>query len=236
MPFDFKNYNTYSIDYTSLFNEINAKQILYNQELQIQYLSQWLQVLKYHDEVLIKQFNNQKSIKEYILKTQNEPETFQLPINWDSTKIMLHFRVSLANELLKDFYSQSEEFLLDNFIGEKQTVYWSEVKDNVDKYFAATAPVIIVPFLAGKTSLLVIDGNHRITYKKRYNISKITTLIMAEQSVIETKIFSSSFDEYYYIFHNEVNRIEHELKNGTSSEMELINKSFLMGKGYQFCD
>lgn len=81
---------------------------------------------------------------------------------------------------------------------------------------------------------MVIDGNHRITYKKRLNISKIPSLVMAEQSVIETKIFSSSFDEYYYIFHNEINRIEHELRNGSSSEMELINKSFLMGKGYQF--
>lgn len=236
MPFDFRNYKTYNIDYPALFDEINAKKIFSNRELQIQYISKWLQVLIHYDEILLKQFYDQNSIKEYILKMQNEPEIFQLPINWDSTNIMLHFRVSIANELLKDFHSQSEELFLEDFIGEKQTVYWSEVEDNVEKYFAANEPVIIVPFLSGKTSLLVIDGNHRITYKKRHNITIIPSLIMTEHLVIETKIFSSSFDEYYYIFHNEVNRIENELRNGTTSEAELINKSFLMGRGYRFFD
>ena len=82
--------------------------------------------------------------------------------------------------------------------------------------------------------MLVIDGNHRITYALENNISNIKTMTISEQSVIEQQLFSSTFEKLFYIFRNELCRFENETMEGNNNDRSLIEKSYLCNKRVQF--
>jgi hypothetical protein len=234
MPFDFANNKTYTIDYKGIFNEIMEQKILSDRALQFNYLNQWITVLKQHDDILMEQFSVEERILEFAIKIQSEPEIFQLPIHWKSSTMFLHFRVTIANSIIKDYYSKSEDIPIDEFQGKCQSIYWTKVEENVERYAGNNTPIITVPYLSGKCDLLVIDGNHRITHALKNNISNIKTMIISEQSVIEQQIFSSSFDKLLYVFNNELCRFGNETMEGKNNDWNLIEKSYLCGKGFQF--
>lgn len=234
MPFDFAKHKVYTLEYSRLFDEIMKQKILSNRVIQAQYLSQWMVLLKQHDNVLQKQFSTQKDISKFVVKIQSEPEIFQLPIHWKSATLFLHFRVSIANEISKVYYSQSELLPITEFQGNNQRVYWTRVEENVEGYAGNNQPIIAVPYFSGKYSLLIIDGNHRLTYSVNHNIENIQTLIISETSAIEQRIFSSSFDLLLYIFNNEIVRLESIVSEGTGNDLELLQKSYLCGRGFQF--
>lgn len=236
MPFDFVKHKNYTIEYTKILEELMEKKILLNKDIQYQYIMNWMTVLKHHDDILFNQFRNQDAIEEYIVKVRSEPEIFQLPVHWNNQTIFMHFRASIANEICKDYYSYSSEIPIEDFIGDDRGIWWTEVDDNVDGYVNNSTPVIAVPYFSGKANLLIIDGNHRITYHVRKHSSSVKTIIISEQSAIEYQIFTSSFDMMYYIFNNELVRYANSSAEGNKSDLELISKSFLSGKGFQFCD
>ena len=108
MPFDFMKHEVYTIDYDTLFDEIMEQNILSRKDLQSEYVRKWICILKHHDDILTKQFNNKRAIMDFIVKVQSEPEIFQLPIHWKfGGTTFLHFRVTIANEISKEYYSQS---------------------------------------------------------------------------------------------------------------------------------
>jgi len=210
------------------------QRVLSNNDIQAQYLSQWMSLLKKHDNILLNQFGTKKDIMEFVAKIQSEPEIFQLPIHWKNDTLFLHFRVSIVNKISKDFYSQSEWIPITEFQGNNQCIYWTKVEENVERYMEYAQPIIAVPYFSGKYNLLVIDGNHRLTYSTNHNIENIRTLIISETSVIEQQIFSSSFDLMFYIFNNELVRFGNITAEGKENDLKLIQKSYLCGKGFQF--
>lgn len=234
MPFDFIGYKPYSINYNSFFNELNLNRIFNDKNVQGQYLSRWMDVLKNHDSNLVKQLSTKEAIIEYRIKIQNEPEIFQLPITFSNNNILLHFRTSIANILSADYRTKSQLVPLEEFTRADGIIHWTPVNSNVDDYSKANNPILIVPYLNGKINYLVVDGNHRLTYKTQHNINQIYALIISEKSIIENSLFSSSFDKFYYIFNNEINHIGNETASGKYSDMQLMQKSFLMGNGYSF--
>jgi len=234
MPFDFTKHRVYTIDYCKIFEEIMEQRVLANNDIQAQYLSQWMRSLKQHDNILLKQFGTKKDIMEFVVKMQSEPEIFQLPIHLKSDTLFLHFRVSIVNEISKDFYSQSEWIPIAEFQGNNQCIYWTKVEENVEGYAGCVQPIIAVPYFSGKYNWLVIDGNHRLTYSVNHNIASIRTLILSETSAIEQRIFSSSFDLMFYIFNNELVRFGNITAEGKENDLKLIKKSYLCGKGFQF--
>ena len=210
------------------------QKILANADIQAYYMSEWLKVLKYHDEICTKQFTNKEAIREHLRKLKSEPEIFQLPIHWKNDTLFLHFRVSIANELCKEFYSQSQCTPITDFHGNSQCIYWTKVEQNVESYAGNKQPILAVPYFSGKNELLIIDGNHRLTYCVNHNVQSIRMLVISEKSVIEQKLFSSSFDEFLYIFNNEIYRLALETEKGNRNSLNLIQKSYLCGKGFQF--
>ncbi len=232
MPFDFMKNKVYTINYDEIFNEIMEKKILSRVDIQTDYLRQWMLTLKKHDSILIKQFNSKKAIMDYLVKVQSEPEIFQLPIHWKCGTTYLHFRATIANEIVKKFYSQSAEIPMEEFEGETQCIHWTKVEGDIEEYAASTQPILAVPYFSGKNNLLVIDGNHRLTYAVKHKFSHVRTLIISEQSVIEFKIFSSSFDMMLYIFNNELIRFGNRTAEGYNDDLLQLQKSYLCGSGF----
>lgn len=234
MPFDFTTYKPYSVNYEGMFNEINSKQILDDSYVQTHYLKRWREVLEKHDDIVTKQLSTPKAILEMQKLLQSEPEVFQIPMNFTNTEILIHFRVSIANKLIKNSKSAAQHIPLDEFTREDGAIKWTPVDTNVDKYANSKDPIIAVPFLNNKFNTLVIDGNHRLTYKTKNNIDDIRALIISEESVIDHLLFASSFDMYYYIMHNELNHMANATHRQNAKAMEIVHKSYLTDGKFKF--
>jgi hypothetical protein len=234
MPFDFVKYKHYSINYTDLFDRINSNRILNDAYVQTHYLKRWREVLEYQDAALTNQLSTEKSIFESNLRLQSEPEIFQIPIHYINTEVLLHFRVSIANSLIVNEKSKAQYIPLDEFIRRDGTIQWNPIDTNVDSYANVKEPIIAVPFLINQYNLLVIDGNHRLTYKTRNNIDNIHALIISEQTVIEHSLFSSGFDKMYYIMHNEINHMADATNHQNISAMQIVQKSYLTDGKFKF--
>jgi len=234
VPFDFVNFRHYSINYSDLFNEINSKKILSDKNLQIQYLKIWLKELKDCDDILKNQLNTSESISKLRLLLQLEPEIFQLPIDFEHNKILLHFRVTIANKIISDVKDKSQFIPLSEFIQKNSLFKWTPVNTNIESYSNSNEPIIIVPFLDRQYSYLVIDGNHRLTYKVKNNIDGIHALIISEQSVIEHSLFSSGFDKLFYIMYNELNHMANATHYKKENALQLVQKSYLKDGKFKF--
>lgn len=236
MPFNFAKYEHYSINFTELFKEINSKKILDDVNVQTEYLKLWKKVLVEHDAALTNQLASPRSILDLQLKLHSEPEIFQIPMNYKNTKVFLHFRVSIANKVIENEKSKGQRIPLDEFLRKDGTIKWTPVERSVDLHSILNSndPIIIVPFLSNQYNFLVIDGNHRLTYKAQNNIDEIYSLIISEQSVIDFSIFSSSFDKLYYIMHNEINHMANATHYQKLNAMQVVQKSYLTDGNFKF--
>lgn len=234
MPFDFINFRHYPINYSDLLNNINSKKILSDKHLQSHYLKRWMEELNYCDNILRKELNTNESITKLRLHLQLEPEIFQLPIDIETNKILLHFRVSITNEITSEAKPQSQLIPLSEFVQEKSEFKWTPVSTNVNSYSNSNEPIVIVPFLSGQYNYLVIDGNHRLTYKTKNNIDNILALIISEQSVVEHSLFSSGFDKLFYIMYNELTRMGNETHYNKANAFQLVQKSYLIDGKFKF--
>jgi len=234
MPFDFLNYRHYSINYSNLFNELNSQKFLSDENIQIQYLEKWMEALEYHDDIIKNELKTQESILKLRLKLQSEPEIFQLPVNHKNMDVLLHFRASIANGIFPK--SEGQFIPLDEFVRKKSQFKWTPVETNVDAYSNSKEPIIVVPFLNNQYKYLVIDGNHRLTYKTKNNIDDIHALGISEQTVIEFSLFSSTFDKFYYIMFNELNHMANATHYKKANALQLIQKSYLRDGKFKFLD
>lgn len=234
MPFDFLSQRHYSINYLDLFDEINSKEILNDKSVQTKYLMEWIKVLKESDNFITKELETKESIIKMNLLLQSEPEIFQLPINFQRNKILMNFRVSIANKIIGMSNVKSEFIEVNEFIEKDSNIYWTPINEYEVLNINSKEPIVIVPFLNGKYSYLVIDGNHRLTYKTKRNINDIRAFIIAEQSVIEHSLFSSGFDKLYYIMHNELNHMAEETESKNTNAFQLIHKSYLTDGNFKF--
>lgn len=234
MPFDFVNKELYKINYNNLFEEIMEKNILSDKILQYKYILEWINALKESDDIISKQLSTKKSVLEYMDNVQSEPEIFQFPILFRANTAFIHFRATIANQILEKFFSKFVNVPRDAFVGDNANIYWTEVEDSVELYSFNTKPIIVVPYLCGKYNYLVIDGNHRLTSLMQNNASFVRSMLLTERTVIVNELFSSNFDMLLYIFNNELCRFSNESVKINCNEYQLMNKSFLCGKGFQF--
>ncbi|MBY6931016.1 hypothetical protein [Clostridium botulinum] len=238
MPFNFSERKHYSIDYESLFNDINSKKILTNKRVQTEYVKAWINFLIKADQVVTEQLKTDQQILELNKHLLLEPEIFQLPMYHENNTIVIHFRASIANQIISEFKMKKDAQLIniDEFVKKDRRILWTHVNENVDSYANNQDPIIMVPFINGQYSNLVIDGNHRLTYKVKENIKSVPTLILAESSVIDYSIFSSTFDKYYYIMNNEFSYMNNESYNKNVDSYELMKKSYLADGKFKFKD
>ena len=66
MPFDFYNFEHYSINYTNLFYDLNCIETFNNKNIQSKYLNMWIKILEYHDRAITKQLNSKEDIIKYM--------------------------------------------------------------------------------------------------------------------------------------------------------------------------
>lgn len=236
MPFNFQQRKHYSIDYVSLFNELNSNKILNDEYIQCEYLKQWIKVLKDADRFIAEELKTKWGIKNLNLFLESEPEIFERTMTHKCGNIYIQFNASVANKITSDFekHKKIQTIDLQDFTKENSKVDWTPVKEDVNSYYAATSPIIMVPFLSGKYRWIVIDGNHRLTYKMKNNISQVDAILISEQSVIEKSVFPSGFDKFYYIMHNELNRMKVETDTKNTNALELVQKSYLVDGKFKF--
>lgn len=236
MPFDFCNYKHYSVNYLSLFNELNSNKILSDKNLQIEFLRSWMKHLKHADDTITNELKTQESIIKLRLLLQSEREIFQIPMYHQNNKIFIHFRVSIANQIMQEQQVSGEFIPLNEFTNKDGDIRWTPVETNVQSYSNPKKPILMVPFFNGQCNLLVIDGNHRLTSKLKYNINDVHALTISEQAVIECSLFSSGFDKLYYIMNNELCRMINETNSEMTDPIELVRKSYLNGGTFKFCE
>ncbi|MCY6485896.1 hypothetical protein OW763_16415 [Clostridium aestuarii] len=234
MAFDFLNFQYYSIDYLDLFNELNSKKILSNKNIQSEYLKLWMKNLEECDKIITNQLKKKEFILKVKLNLQLEPEIFQLPMVYENNKVFIHFRVSAANEIISKYKMKSKFVSLDEYVRKDSRINWTPVNSNVNSYSKSKEPIVMIPFLNGQYDFLVIDGNHRLTYKTKNNINDIEGIFFSEKSVIDFCLFSSVFDKLYYIMHNELNHMANATYLENEDVTQLLQKSYLKDGKFKF--
>ncbi len=233
MPFDFLELKHYEVDYKELFEELNSQNLFSDRNAQNMYFMRWMEELKNCDKVIRNELNSKEDILRLSMFLRNEPEIFQLPMNHINNRIYIHFRVSIANDIIKSHGDVSQYVELNEFRSSKSEIRWNPVDRHLTSQ-KRTDPILIVPYKNNQYNYLVIDGNHRITYKVNNMIDDIRATFLAEESVIDMEIFSSSFDKLYYIMMNEINHIAnlHHYKNYSAER--LLNMSYLVDGKFKF--
>lgn len=230
MPFDFVNRRHYSVDYEKLLDELNCHEFLNDKYVQSEYFKRWIETLMNADKVITEELKTKESILKISLLLESEPEIFQMPMHHKNNDILIHFRVSFTNRIVSEEQKESGGQLIDinEFTDKDASINWTPVEENIDSYANTKEPIIMIPFLTGRYRNLVIDGNHRLTYKVKNNINDIHALIISEQSVIEQSLFSSEFDKLYYIMCNELSRMYDETHSKNTNAIELVQRSYLV--------
>lgn len=234
MPFDFTTYKHYTINYVNFFNQLNSKKILNDSSIQTEYLLYWIKILNDDDKFITNQLSTQESIFYMRLQLQSQREVFQTEINNAGNKILLHFRVSYANEVIARYKNKSQKIPVNEFVKRNSEFKWNPVSTNVDCYSTCNDPIIIVPFFNLQHKYLVIDGNHRLTYKVKHSIDEIEAIIISEHTVIEFSLFSSGFDKHLYIMNNEIDRMSYLTNYENANALNLIQKSYFKDGVFKF--
>ncbi len=233
MPFNFITFEHYSIDYKRLFNELNSQKIFNDTLIQTQYLHNWMDVLKDCDNTTKRQLNSIPKILHLRSMLSSEPEIFQNPILHEDNTIFIHFRISIMKELVEESKYEGQPIELSEFTCENSEIRWNPVKGHLDDVYGEK-PIILIPFENNQYHHLVVDGNHRLTYKINNNQRSIKAIVFSEKSAIEHSVFSSGFDKHYYIMMNEINYISNRTHYNNSNAKELASMSFLIDGKYKF--
>ena len=94
MPVDFMLDKIYNVDYMTWEEELLQMEVFNSRDIQKIYLDKWMEILKAQDDSVCKEYNNPK-MKILLLKEKTEaPESFQIPIEYKSNSMFIHFRVS----------------------------------------------------------------------------------------------------------------------------------------------
>lgn len=213
------------------FNHFN---IFENKQLQVHYLTSWMNQLKNHDKVLLSELDTSDKINKCIEMMMREPEQFQFPIQYGTEKVLINVRVSpILKILCEELNLHLVQKIPIEYFGNHQKFQWSKVKINVN-WPLNSAPIVSIPFYNGRNSYLVIDGNHRIAHHIEKELPTINAMLISECSAIEQNIFTSSFDKMMYIFHNELFHLQNEKKKGKLTDEILVKRSFLSTGTFDF--
>ena len=225
MPLHFSTFETYSIDYNKLYEELMKRNFLNNFDLQNEYVKLWLSRLKRQDEIETAQIKD-SVFRSLLLKEHNEaPEKYMLEINFNTEKINVFFRVS---RLLQAMGSVSKDMIVyvdaDDFIMNNSYIKWCEtplLKEVIE------TPILLAPLTIDEyVKYVVIDGNHRVSAWIKNKQEKIPCCFLDGQALVDNDMFCSIFNKLMYIFQNEI------IALGTYVLRDNIDARTLMNKIY----
>ena len=232
MPVDFMSDKIYKVDYTAWKKELSQMPIFDSGEVQKIYLDKWMEILKAQDGFACRDYNNPK-MKMLILKEKMEaPENFQIPVNYETNTMFIHFRVSRIIQMIEQSGASLDNAInidIKEFTDKNMRINWTPTTDIVK---IKTQPIIIAPLTVDKFyQWLVIDGNHRITHAIAEREKSVKAFSLDPNALVEGNLFSTGFDKFLYIFQNEMIALASYIhRDGYSDEEAIKLAYFCSGK------
>lgn len=232
MPVDFMSDKIYKVDYTAWKRELSQRPIFDSGEVQKIYLDKWMEILKAQDGFACRDYNNPK-MKMLMLKEKMEaPENFQIPVNYETNTMFIHFRVSRIIQMIEQSGVSLDNAInidIKEFTDKNMRINWTPTTDIVK---IKTQPIIIAPLTVGKFyQWLVIDGNHRITHAIAEREKSVKAFSLDPNALVEGNLFSTGFDKFLYIFQNEMIALASYIhRDGYSDEEAIKLAYFCSGK------
>ena len=228
MPVDFMSDKIYNVDYMAWKEELLQMKVFNSQDIQKIYLDKWMEKLKSLDDSVCRDYYNPK-IKMLMLKEKTEaPENFQIPIEYKSNSMFIHFRVSRLIQSIEQSNSSSDSAIdvrIEEFTNVNRRINWTATADKVK---IKTQPIIIVPLTVGEFyQWLVVDGNHRITYAIENKKKSVKAFLLDSNALVEANMFNSGFDKFLYIFQNEMIALASYIHRDGYSDEEAFKLGFL---------
>ena len=232
MPVDFMSDKIYKVDYTAWKRELSQMPIFDSGEVQKIYLDKWMEILKAQDGFACRDYNNPK-MKMLMLKEKMEaPENFQIPVNYATNTMFIHFRVSRIIQMIEQSGVSLDNAInidIKEFTDKNMRINWTPTTDIVK---IKTQPIIIAPLTVDKFyQWLVIDGNHRITHAIAEREKSVKAFSLDPNALVEGNLFSTGFDKFLYIFQNEMIALASYIhRDGYSDEEAIKLAYFCSGK------
>lgn len=232
MPVDFMSDKIYKVDYTAWKRELSQMPIFDSGEVQKIYLDKWMEMLKAQDGFACRDYNNPK-MKMLMLKEKMEaPENFQIPVNYETNTMFIHFRVSRIIQMIEQSGVSLDNAInidIKEFTDKNMRINWTPTTDIVK---IKTQPIIIAPLTVDKFyQWLVIDGNHRITHAIAEREKSVKAFSLDPNALVEGNLFSTGFDKFLYIFQNEMIALASYIhRDGYSDEEAIKLAYFCSGK------
>lgn len=232
MPVDFMSDKIYKVDYTAWKRELSQMPIFDSGEVQKIYLDKWMEILKAQDGFACRDYNNPK-MKMLMLKEKMEaPENFQIPVNYETNTMFIHFRVSRIIQMIEQSGASLDNAInidIKEFTDKNMRINWIPTTDIVK---IKTQPIIIAPLTVDKFyQWLVIDGNHRITHAIAEREKNVKAFSLDPNALVEGNLFSTGFDKFLYIFQNEMIALASYIhRDGYSDEEAIKLAYFCSGK------
>nr|DAW15421.1 MAG TPA: hypothetical protein [Bacteriophage sp.] len=232
MPVDFMSDKIYKVDYTAWKRELSQMPIFDSGEVQKIYLDKWMEILKAQDGFACRDYNNPK-MKMLMLKEKMEaPENFQIPVNYETNTMFIHFRVSRIIQMIEQSGVSLDNAInidIKEFTDKNMRINWTPTTDIVK---IKTQPIIIAPLTVDKFyQWLVIDGNHRITHAIAEREKSVKAFSLDPNALVEGNLFSTGFDKFLYIFQNEMIALASYIhRDGYSDEEAIKLAYFCSGK------
>ena len=228
MPVDFMLDKIYNVDYMTWEEELLQMEVFNSRDIQKIYLDKWMEILKAQDDSVCKEYNNPK-MKILLLKEKTEaPESFQIPIEYKSNSMFIHFRVSRLIQSIEQSNISSDSAIdvrIEEFTNVNRRINWTATTDKVK---IKIQPIIIVPLTVGAFyQWLVVDGNHRITYAIENKKKSVKAFSLDPNALVEANMFSSGFDKFLYIFQNEMIALASYIHREGYSDEEAFKLGFL---------
>lgn len=228
MPVDFMLDKIYNVDYMTWEEELLQMEVFNSRDIQKIYLDKWMEILKAQDDSVCKEYNNPK-MKILLLKEKTEaPESFQIPIEYKSNSMFIHFRVSRLIQSIEQANISSDsasDIGIEEFTKVNRRINWTATTDKVK---IKIQPIIIVPLTVGAFyQWLVVDGNHRITYAIENKKKSVKAFSLDPNALVEANMFSSGFDKFLYIFQNEMIALASYIHREGYSDEEAFKLGFL---------
>ena len=232
MPVDFMSDKIYKVDYTAWKRELSQMPIFDSGAVQKIYLDKWMEILKAQDGFACRDYNNPK-MKMLMLKEKMEaPENFQIPVNYETNTMFIHFRVSRIIQMIEQSGASLDNAInidIKEFTDKNMRINWTPTTDIVK---IKTQPIIIAPLTVDKFyQWLVIDGNHRITHAIAEREKSVKAFSLDPNALVEGNLFSTGFDKFLYIFQNEMIALASYIhRDGYSDEEAIKLAYFCSGK------
>lgn len=232
MPVDFMSDKIYKVDYTAWKRELSQMPIFDSGEVQKIYLDKWMEILKAQDGFACRDYNNPKMKMLMLEEKMEAPENFQIPVNYETNTMFIHFRVSRIIQMIEQSGASLDNAInidIKEFTDKNMRINWTPTTDIVK---IKTQPIIIAPLTVDKFyQWLVIDGNHRITHAIAEREKSVKAFSLDPNALVEGNLFSTGFDKFLYIFQNEMIALASYIhRDGYSDEEAIKLAYFCSGK------